>query len=356
LTPREAAPLLLLAYAALAGCVSLPTREELISPPGPEAALDAGEPLVDGRSRFRDIFCALLPRDSASGDPPDCSGWLWRLDDEAPASPQPMPAPDRTPQVYLVTGAFSECLGDEARPFNGAVPLLTAAGYRISTIVVSGRSGPAHNARQIAERLSAPPAGEEGPVVLIGYSKGANDILEFLVSYPDIAARVSSVVSIAGAVGGSPLAAEAEDLYDLLLRRLPSKRCPPGDGGVVASLRPEARREWLATHRLPGGIRYYSVAAFTSRERVARVLVSTWKRLLRFDHRADGQLLARDALIPGSTLLAYLHADHWSAAIDVEAVHPVLGARRDRAPFPRGALLEAILLQLSEATTPGPAT
>jgi hypothetical protein len=30
-------------------------------------------------------------------------------------------------------------------------------------------------------------------------------------------------------------------------------------------------------------------------------------------------------------------------------VHPVIGARRDPAPFPRAALLEAILLQVAES-------
>jgi hypothetical protein len=355
LTPQRTARLALFAAAFLAGCVSLPAHEELVASPGPEAALVGDQPVVDGRGRFRAIFCALLARDGGESEVPDCSDWLWRLDDEAPAAPRPLPAPDRTPQVYLISGAFSECLGEEARPFNSAVRALSAAGHRISTIVVSGRSGSAHNARQIAERLSTPPRGEEGPVVLIGYSKGANDILEFLVSYPEAASRVRSVVSVAGAIGGSPLATDAQRLYDWLLRRLPSASCPPGDGQVVESLRTETRREWLATRRLPDGVHYYSVAAFTTRERVAQVLVSPWKRLLKLDPRADGQLLARDALIPGSTVLAYLHADHWSAAIDVESVHPILGARRDPSPFPRAALLEAILLQLSEATTHGPA-
>jgi hypothetical protein len=44
-----------------------------------------------------------------------------------------------------------------------------------------------------------------------------------------------------------------------------------------------------------------------------------------------------------------VHADHWSAAIDVEIVHPLLGTRPDPAPFPRAALLEAMLLQLAES-------
>jgi hypothetical protein len=91
------------------------------------------------------------------------------------------------------------------------------------------------------------------------------------------------------------------------------------------------------------------MAAFTTRPRVAAALVPTWEQLLRHDPYNDGQLLARDALIPGSTLLAYLDADHWAAAIDVESAHHWLAARQDPVPFPRAALLEAVLLQLAEA-------
>lgn len=345
---RLALRILLLAL-PLWGCTSLPTRQELLSSPGPQSTLPAGLPIQDGRARFRQIFCGVLDRSAAgNGQERACSDWLWQLDDESPVESRPLPEPDLTPQVYLVSGAFGDCLGDEARPFNSAARALSAAGHRIATIVVSGRSGSGRNAQQIAERLEQAPPDEAGPVVMIGYSKGANDILEFLVRYPELAARVASVVSVAGAIGGSPLAASAGGFYDVLLSWIPSDRCPAGDRDVIDSLRQQERRDWLAQNALPDSVRYYSVAAFTTRPRVADGLLPSWKLLLPYERRNDGQLLAGDALIPGSTLLGYIDADHWSAAIDVESVHPVLGARPDPTPFPRAALLEAILLQVSE--------
>jgi hypothetical protein len=348
-TQGQVALRILLLAAPLWGCTNLPTRQELLSSPSPQSTLPAGTSTHDGRARFREIFCSVLDRHAARDGPERaCSDWLWQLEDEPPAEIRPLPEPDLTPQVYLVSGAFGECLGDEARPFNGAARTLSAAGYRIAAIVVSGRSSSRNNARQIAERLEHAPPEESGPVVMIGYSKGANDILEFLVRYPDVAARVDSVVSVAGAIGGSPLAATAGGFYDALLSWIPSDRCPTGDRGVIDSLRQEERRAWLAENALPESVRYYSVAAFTTRPRVADALLPGWKLLLRHERRNDGQLLARDALIPGSTLLGYVDADHWSAAIDVESVHPVLGARPDPTPFPRAALLEAILLQVGE--------
>lgn len=354
MTSGRPIPLILLAVATLSGCVSLPTRQELMSLPGPQATLPAGISIRDGRARFRDIFCGVLAEKPAADDQNrECSDWLWQLSDEPPTERRPLPDADRAPQIYLVTGAFSECMGEDAAPFNGATDTLVDTGYRIASIVVSGRSGSEHNARQIADRLSASLPGEEGPVVLIGYSKGANDILEFLVRYPDIAARVESVVSVAGAIAGTPLATEGAGAYDMLLDWIPSDRCPPGDRRVVDSLREDVRRDWLAHNPLPASVQYFSLAAFTTRPRMARAFVPAWKFLLRHDRRNDGQLLARDSLIPGATLLGYLDADHWSAVINVEAVHPVLGARRDAVPFPRAALLEAILLQVAESRARG---
>jgi hypothetical protein len=341
-TARPLATLSLLA--ALSACAALPAHDELLGLPAPHHDLDTAVALADGRARFRDIFCGALQTRAAGSD---CSHWLWKLDDEPVLPLRSLPLADHRPQVYLVSGAFSECLGPDARPFNDAVGPLTAAGYRLEAIVVSGRSGPGHNAAQIAERIGAQADSGE-PIVLIGYSKGANDILQFLVSYPELARRVESVVSVAGAVGGSPLADQAGGVYDVLFDWIPSARCPPGDGDVIDSLRPARRDEWLASHPLPDHVGYYSIAAFASRERVATALVPGWKLLLRHDLRNDGQVLAGDALIPGSTLLGYVDADHWSAAIHVEAVHPLLGARKDDRPFPREALLEAILLQLAE--------
>ena len=347
--PRRAATGIGLLAVVVSACASLPTRDQLVSIPAPHESLDAGAGLVDGRARFREIFCAVLER-SPVFEPGarECSGWLWQLDDEPSGQPRALPGRVADMQVFLVTGAFSECVGEEARPFRDAAQRLSGQGYRISTIVVGGRSGSAHNAAQIAERLPPARKGEEGPVALIGYSKGANDILEFMSRYPEAAARVVAVVSVAGAIGGSPLADRGAGLYGTLLDWIPSERCAAGDGGVVDSLRTDVRRDWLARNTLPPSVPYFSIAAFTTGDRMSRALYPSWKMLLQHDARSDGQLLARDALIPGSTLLGYVNADHWSAAIDVEAVHPFLGARHDRDPFPRAALLEAILLQLAD--------
>ena len=89
-------------------------------------------------------------------------------------------------------------------------------------------------------------------LVLIGYSKGAPDILEAVVAYPEIRRRVAAVVSAAGAIGGSALANDAEQYQADLLQHFPGATCGPGDGG---------RREQPAARNTPGVARQESVAS-----------------------------------------------------------------------------------------------
>jgi hypothetical protein len=331
----------------LSGCVSMPTADELRRAPSPHLTAQAPPGIVDSRPGFRRLFCESLeehPEDAES--PVPCDFWLHRLDDEPPeATPvQALPSPL---QVLLVTGAFSECFGEDARPFGSAIGTIRDHGYRIDTVVVGGRSGTAHNAREIAEYMEQWPVRADMPLVIIGYSKGTSDILQFLVDFPDLAKQVSAVVSVAGSVGGSPLADSFDGLYDFMFSHLPSGHCPPGDGDVVHSLRPDVRDQWLRDNELPSQIHYYSIAAFTTRERVAGALVPSWKSLLKHGRRNDGQLLAHDALIPGSTMLGYLDADHWAVALDIEDESSLLAHRKADAQFPHLALLQAILLQVT---------
>ena len=159
---------------------------------------------------------------------------------------------------------------------------------------------------------------------------------------------MDAVVSVAGPIYGSPLAEMAEAPYARLLARLPYDKCPPGDGEVIRSLDPKVATQWLASNPLPSSVRYYSIAGFTTREHMARSLVPTWKILNRTDVRNDGQVVAADAVIPGSTLLGYANADHWGIAESMEEVRTFLAARPDPTPFPLEPLLRSIVLFVSD--------
>ena len=185
-------------------------------------------------------------------------------------------------------------------------------------------------------------------VVMVGYSKGAIDILQLLVDFPDLAQRVAAVVSVAGPIYGSPLAETADGWYRHLFKDSFAGLCDPGDGGVISSLLPEVRRDWIESHRLPEHVRFYSIAAFPTRKHLARGLEISWQMLASTDPRNDGQVLIGDALIPGSTLLGYANADHWDIAIAVERQMPVFSGRPSNRQFPRDALFEAMLRYVGE--------
>jgi hypothetical protein len=56
-----------------------------------------------------------------------------------------------------------------------------------------------------------------------------------------------------------------------------------------------------------------------------------------------------DQVIPGSTVLAYLNADHWAVALPIARSHPAIAsALVDKNAFPRELLLEALMRYIEE--------
>jgi len=343
---ERATAFLVSAALLLGGCASTPDGRDLVAAPVAFKTIEGAPPAQDGRARFRSIFCSMLRAEGiVSGYDASCDRWLWRLPDE-PRESRGTPGFALSPEelvIYLVTGAFSECVGDEARPYSVGAAQLRGAGARVETIVVSGRSGTGANARQIADVIGRAEVAEGQTLIFIGYSKGSLDVLRFLVDFPALAAGVDAVVSVAGPIFGTPLADTAAPAYGALLEDLPYEKCPPGDGEVIRSLTPAGTMQWLTANPLPAHVRYYSLAAFTTRDHVARALVPSWQLLRRTDARNDGQVLAVDAVIPGATLLGYANADHWGIAQRIESVHKVFAARPDPALFPLTQLFGSIV-------------
>ncbi|HXS26156.1 MAG TPA: hypothetical protein VN730_00685 [Steroidobacteraceae bacterium] len=300
--------------------------------------------IVDDRPRFRALFCEVL-RETKVAVSGDCGAYLWRLPDEKPPEADRLDE-DRQPgraRVLIFGGAFGDCFPPWSVPFADATAASESAGFDIDIVPVSGRSSSEHNARTVRDKVLAAPHDDE-PLILLGYSKGAVDILEALVRYPDVAARVAAVLSISGAINGSPLAARYLRLYRVLLRHRKIGACGPGDGRVLESLQPTERLKWLSANPLPRGVRYYSIVTFATGERVARMLAHTQRILSKLSPRNDGQLLAEDQLIPGGALLGFVNADHWSVAVRLEDRFPFLAHRRiGKHPFPQSVLLESTL-------------
>ena len=324
---------------------SLETPAQILNP--------IGMPSVrDGRARFREIFCKLLSEAPEYRDNDEhCENYLTRLSDERMPVEQFRQLPDKNInlRILIVPGLLAECIADTAFPFETALEHLRPRGYQIEPLIVSGRSSSDYNAKQIARAVEKLALKKEDYLILTGHSKGAVDILHFLVNFPGLAHRVDAVISVAGAINGSPLSNRVADIYSKLGANLPFNECEPGDGGAFRSLERPLRLTWMANNPLPTWVKYYSVVSFTDRDRINRWLVSGYDMLKPIDPRNDGLLLFSDQVIPGAILLGYANDDHWEVALPFEDIDSVLSKLISKQiSYPREILLHAIILFVTE--------
>ena len=345
------APLVLLLGACAATPPKVPWSTEL-------DPLVIGDPatggVLDARGRFREVLCAVNADHGA--DLPDyrpCDEILTTVGAEPSPSGAPVSlAPSNADYLALmVPGLGYQCIKAWLHHDNSAPHHVATHGYEAQLLEVDGLSGSAVNARIIRDQVMALPADQaDRPLILIGHSKGAPDILEALVAYPELAGKVVAMVAYAGAVGGSRLADDTKAPSLKLLTRLPYSECDEGDHGALRSLSPAVRRAWLEEHELPGNIRYYSVVAFPEPGRISLALKSSWRRLGELqDARNDSQLVFYDQVIPGSRLLAFTNADHWAMAVpaarQLRLAASTFATQND---FPREVMLETLLRFIEE--------
>jgi hypothetical protein len=309
--------------------------------------------ITDQRGRFREIFCAILEERSESiPDYRSCEDALTRVGVEPNATGKPVALGQSRRQLIavMVPGVGWDCFVEWLDMKNTARAHLRQFGFDYHIVQVDALSSTTTNARQLRDAIIAMgPETTEARLVLIGYSKGASDILEAVVSYPEIRSRIAAVVSAAGSIGGSPLANDTTQSQLEMLRHWPDAKCTEGDGGAIESLRPATRRAWLADNPLPTDFPYYSVVTYPNPERISSILNSSYEKLSKADARNDSQVLFYDQVIPRSTLAAYVNADHWALAVPIARTHSTIGSMFvDQNEYPREALLEAIMRFVEE--------
>jgi hypothetical protein len=341
----------------LAGIVSLTMVSCSSSRPSPysgDTGVDDVPPeITDGRGRFREIFCAVLDHRAAIlPEHRDCENALTRAGPEPDGTGRPVDLgrSDRGLVAAIVPGVGWDCIFRWLDPEETSVEHVRQFGFDAVVLDVDSLSSCSANARQIRDAIMASPARQLEPhLVLIGYSKGAPDILEAVVAYPEIRQHVAAVVSVAGAIRGSPVADKVTQSKLELLKHWPGAECTSGDGGAVESLRPATRVAWLADNPLPRTIPYYSLATCPEPDRISKVLKTTYKKLSRVDPRNDGMVLVADQIIPGSTFLGCVNADHWAVSVPIARTHPNIGSTfATKNDYPREALLEALLRFVEE--------
>lgn len=338
---------------SLGACSAIPEQDSMpvTTPTALPAELDAK--VRDRRGRFREIACAVLEttgRELSHYAP--CEEVLRNIGVEGGATGEArILEPTRREIIAaMVPGIGWECFENWLEYENEFAENLSRLGIHALIMKVDGLSGSEHNARMIRDAFIAHRDElQEKSVVLIGYSKGAPDALEALVKYPEIRPYVAAMVSVAGAIQGSPLANDVDDDAAKLLKHLPDAECADGDGLAIDSLRTSTRKAWLEANPLPDEIPYYSVVTLPTQERVSNILMGSYRKLAKIDPRNDSQVIFSDQVIPGSTLVAYLNADHWAIAVPVMETHPTIGKWFvDQNEYPREALAGALLRFLQE--------
>jgi hypothetical protein len=310
-------------------------------------------PGQDLRAEYRAAVCGRLPKDALA-----CDEVLLREtgETEAVGGPADPPGLPRRFRIGLVPGLFAECLAPVARAFGDVERELRERGYDVEYIEVPGRGTSEGNARFLAERLGKAGA-DARPLILVSYSKGLTDALEFLVRYPESAARVAAIISIAGAASGSPLADAYQSLYRDWLASLPLPGCKASGGSEILDLRRNVRQEWWTRHGGEVTTPVFSVVTMPRADRVSFGLRTAYAKLGEMDPRNDGKLLWYDQLVPGGYLLGFLNADHWAAATPLDESLPAF-AFLFRDGLPRTALVEGAIavaagvLARSEPTPP----
>lgn len=336
----------------LAACSSMP-RHVFPEKNPPSVLLPASlAGLPDGRGRFREIFAAVKQARAATLPdvrPDDGQDDLWRLAGEPPATGRPVDLAPSTAnlRVVMVPGLLAECVADKSKLFENSLANLEVQGYKTGYIQTRGRQGSERNAVIVREAIQAMPGTEK--IILVTHSKGTVDSLQALADHPELAERVVAVVSVAGAVNGSPIADVVPDSLAAMAERIALSGCAKGEGvEAVDSLRRATRLAWLADHPLPKTVRYYSLAAFARPENISTILKPFFRILSQTEPLNDSLVVASDAIIPGSTLLGYPNGDHLAVAMPFGKKTPFLSTLVNRNHYPRAALLEAAVRYVEE--------
>jgi hypothetical protein len=343
----------------------LPYRTE--QPPTVTLPLAAAG-IGDARAPFARVFEAELKTDPRFADD-SADRWLHGIatTTETTASgatpPRAIVAAAADTVVIVVPGLFGDCLGPWSVPFgNGSSPepapgaalapayaMFAGLGLRgVMLAPLPGRASTPDNGERLASLLREQIAREDvAVIVLVAYSKGVADALHaFDLLAEDGAAppKLRALVSVAGTVMGTPVADRFADLYEEIGRKFVPLDCTPSAGGELDSVTRAERLARLAAHPPPTGIDYYSIIAHQPRGEMSLALRPTARMLETIDPHNDGQVLAADAILPRSTLLAEARADHWAIALPRDG-HPklLLRAVGPRGEFPRDALFRATI-------------
>ena len=307
---------------------------------------DAGK---DFSSSFAETFCSVLQNENPDGGMwGPCTNYL-----QLPASQnssascancaatKALPPIVTSYRVLVVPGVLSSCQSNTQAFSEGQAHLRDK-----HAMTVEFMQTPNATSTEVGQQISAylrkaMAANDQRKYIIVAYSKGAPDVQEALANDPDAKSAVAALVTVAGAVGGSPIAETMPSLVEQYTSSLKLGTCQGDVAQAFQSLRQDVRRQFNADHPDPL-VPSFSLAAVSDSNSTSKMLLQAWKLLTAYDPRTDSQLLQQDALIPGGNILGVLRGDHLAVALNYESgSDTTVRSAADHNHYPRAALFEA---------------
>jgi hypothetical protein len=295
---------------------------------------------------FAQMFCSILDQEFSGDGWSACAAYLKVSQPPPPTTLTRLP----TDWMLLTVGGFgAQCFAPAVVAFGDATEhLLKKHEIKSVVIPVGAFDSSEKNAERIRDKVEE--IGTDNPAkafIAVGHSKGAADWMVALAAYPSELKRVKALITVAGAVGGSWLADDFQDLNDKIIKRLPNPlpSCLPSQRGKrpqngIDSMRRQNRQDFLAT-TMPT-VPAYSISAVSGKVTMSKVLVPLWTRLRPYALEQDSHIVEREAIVPWGTFLGRALGDHWAVAMPFEKTTPPTAPDLiDQNHYPRSALLEA---------------
>jgi hypothetical protein len=293
-----------------------------------------------GDVKFANLFCSVREKENPDGG--DWSACDQYIEPAAAARTELTAIPNKY-RVLIVPGFFSACASSTAPVFaEGVEHLRTRHGLAVETWIPPNDSSE-NNGAAIAQYLREHIASDSRKYIVIGYSKGAPDLQTALALNSGAKDAVAAFISVAGAIGGSPIADALPAQAKAWIDRFHLGGCQGDIATAFASLKRTVRQAFLAAHPDPV-VPSYSLPAVSDRAHTSKALLESWILMSALASRQDSQLAFDDAIIPGSKLLGPAHGDHLAVAMPFEkAADASIRAFADQGHYPRAALLESLV-------------
>lgn len=301
--------------------------------------LRLGETGRDATGAFADLFCSVLQKERGDGGEwGPCGDYL-----ETPASRtvelKPIPESYR---VLIVPGVLSSCAESAPAFLEGQAHLREEHGLTVDFLRVPNESSES-NGRRIANFLRGEMRRDPRKFIVLAYSKGAPDMQEALAFDPEAARGVAAFITVAGAVGGSPIADAMPAIAERYAGMLKLGACEGNLADAFGSLRRDVRQRFLTSHPDPV-VPTFSIVALSDESNTSKLLQESWKILSVYDARQDSQLTKFDAIVPGAAYLGAARADHLAVALPFETAKDAsVRSAADHNHYPRAALTEALV-------------